>query len=529
VSLSPTSEPQEEAVSTVKIVPPSPGWRAAVLTLGLVAVVLAVAVHLAGVLIRTQNQNLGPRTDPDTGEVRGDQDQKHNVNRALLARQYWERDPSIGLLQNVTRWWPHDTDGIVNPLWPWVASRLAEEGHPYDELEAGDADRRLFEKGKWFNVGLVLVAAGVLGVVLARKFRPAAAVAVLLLGVFGALLPRAVYFQPEPLYYVFLFLAWLCALRLLLGNPVGLHALFGVLAGLAWLAKTSSEVVVLAWFGAATWRWLCALCCRGGDAAEESRWSARRHFLGLVAFAIGWLAVCGPRYTFAAERFGSRTHTWPGVWMWMDDFGAGVRWMQAHPDRASLEAVPETERPSLALYRKTHSDARIWERLTDGYWEKWSKFLAPRTVRPSKQRPFSGWRHILPSRGLYLGGLLAVMLLAGAFVWVGRRRADREALRLPCGAGAAAMFVMASCLGYGLVYGWYTPIGRGDRFMLSLYLPLAFSFAWAGESMMNLVKMRGGNRWMERVYGGLLWTLNAAVAWRLVEVLRLPVFDPVTQ
>jgi hypothetical protein len=91
------------------------------------------------------------------------------------------------------------------------------------------------------------------------------------------------------------------------------------------------------------------------------------------------------------------------------------------------------------------------------------------------------------------------------------------------------MFVLASCLGYGLVYGWYTPIGRGDRFMLSLYLPLAFSFAWAAESTMNLVKMRGGPRWMEWVYSGLLWTLNAAVVWRLVEVLRLPVFDPATQ
>jgi hypothetical protein len=46
---------------------------------------------------------------------------------------------------------------------------------------------------------------------------------------------------------------------------------------------------------------------------------------------------------------------------------------------------------------------------------------------------------------------------------------------------------------------------------------------------MNLVKMRGGPRWMGWVYSGLLWTLNAAVVWRLVEVLRLPVFDPATQ
>jgi len=40
-------------------------------------------------------------------------------------------------------------------------------------------------------------------------------------------------------------------------------------------------------------------------------------------------------------------------------------------------------------------------------------------------------------------------------------------------------FILATLLATIAAYGWYTPIGRGDRFMLSLYAPLVFSLIWA--------------------------------------------------
>ena len=526
---SPDTPPAADPDPPPAIIPPAPGMKSFCLSAVAVILIIAAALHLAGILITTQNQNLGPKADPVTGEVRGDQDQKHNINRTLLARQYLQRDPALSLTESFSRWVPHDTDGIVNPLWPWLASRLASPTQPYHELEVSPEDRALFTKGKWLNTGIVLAVMWLLGFQMARRFRPAAAITVMLLGTFGALLPRAVYFQPEPLYFVLLFLSWICAIRLLLSNSVALHALFGILAGLAWLAKTSSEIIVLAWFCAASWRWLGAVCRRQHDTATEGRWSPRNHFLGLVAFAIGWLAVCGPRYNFAEERFGSPTHTWPGLWMWMDDFESGAAYMRNHPDKAALEAVPPADRPSLANYTRTHSKEQIWQRLTDGYWEKWSKFLAPRSSKPKRNTEFKGWKHLLPSRGLYLAACLGITLTAAAFLGIRRCPADLECLRLPCGAGAAAMFTLAACLGSGIAYGWYTPIGRGDRFMLSLYLPLVFSFIWAAESIMTRIRMGNGPRWMEWAYQSLLWSLNAAILWRLLEVLRLPIFDPATQ
>ena len=68
---------------------------------------------------------------------------------------------------------------------------------------------------------------------MARSFGIAATTAVLLLGGLGALVPRAVYFQPEPLYYLFFFLTWVCAIKLLLKNDVWMHALLGLVGGLA--------------------------------------------------------------------------------------------------------------------------------------------------------------------------------------------------------------------------------------------------------------------------------------------------------
>jgi hypothetical protein len=241
---------------TVTIVPRGPGWRQFGISAVAMTLILAAFWYLASLLIQQTNLNLGPVPDPVTGAVKGDQDQKHNLNQALLARDFMTPRPDLSLMQNVTRWLPHRTDGVVAPLWPWVAARLTAPGHQYRETEVGDADRALFVRGKWLNTGMVLAFLWALGFVMARSFRPAAVVTVLLLGGLGALIPRAVYFQPEPLYFMLFFLTWVCAVKLLHRNDLWLHALLGVLGGLAYLAKTSVEPLLLGWFAVAGLRFV---------------------------------------------------------------------------------------------------------------------------------------------------------------------------------------------------------------------------------------------------------------------------------
>lgn len=511
----------------LSIMPPEPGWGQFGVSALALTMILALCWFLAGKLIEKTNLNLGPVKDPVTEKVKGDQDQKHNINQALLTRDEPVREGNENSSAVFHQYMPHRTDGVVAPLWPWVASRLAQPDHVYSEYSVSEKDRQFFVRGKWANVSIVMAFLWGLGLVMARSFRPAPVVTVLLLGTFGALLPRAAYFQPEPLYYVFFFLSWVCALRLLMQNDLWLHLLFGVLSGVAYLAKTSIEPMLMGWFIVSAWRFVRGLF-RKEDLTDEVRWTCRNHIFGLIVFGVGWMSIVGPRYSFAQEKWGEARFSYPATWMWFDEFEKGMDWMREHPDKASLEKIPDGERPSFSLYAKTHTREEMANRLVDGYWEKMSRWLAPKVVKPKKDSAFEGWRVILDRRGIYLGGVAAIFLGVMVLMWSRRREVNRLGMSLPCGAGAAGLFVVGTVLGYGLLYGWYDPIGRGDRFMLSLFLPVVFSLVWASENVMDLALMRRAPRWSEHVYQGAFWVLNAAVLWRLVEILRNPVFDPGT-
>jgi hypothetical protein len=86
------------------------------------------------------------------------------------------------------------------------------------------------------------------------------------------------------------------------------------------------------------------------------------------------------------------------------------------------------------------------------------------------------------------------------------------------------LFVVGAVVGYSLAYGWYTPIGRGDRFMLSLYAPLVISLVWGAESALRRARRRQASAWLFQAYHAAQWLLVAAVGWRLVEILQFPYF-----
>lgn len=517
---------------------PDPGERAEgrgllsragrLLAVGVMFGALWLVWHLGSSMIAQVNRELGPQRDPLTGKIRGDQDQKHNVNQAVLAMQRLTGQRDDGQWgPSLTAWLPAVTDGVVGPLWPWVAARLAEPDHYYDELRVSRQDRSLFERGKWLNLTLTVVFAGILGLVLFRSMHPAAALCILLAGTFGALLPRAVYFQPEPLFYIFFFLSWVCAMRLMTSNPLWLHAVFGIVAGLGYLAKASMEPLVAGWLvmtavrGVREWR-------RRDAAPGPEAWSLARAIGGVAVFALFWMIVVGPRYAYASDRWGDPRHTYPGYWMWFDRFEECYRWMADHPDRKSLESLQPSERPSLSNYVRTHSWNDIRDRLTGGISEKVTSLVAPKRVRYREGRGFSGWKHLLELRGTYLGAMAAVLIGAGAVVLLRRRGRDAPGGALPFGTVEAVLFAAGTTAGYVILYGWYTPIGRGDRFMLSLYLPLVYCLVRGADTLMRVAVARNAPRWTTAVCKVGLWAVNAAIVWRLAEVLRVPVFDPGT-
>jgi hypothetical protein len=89
---------------------------------------------------------------------------------------------------------------------------------------------------------------------------------------------------------------------------------------------------------------------------------------------------------------------------------------------------------------------------------------------------------------------------------------------------AIVLVVAGSFVGYALLYGWYTPIGRGDRFMLSLYAPMVLSLVWACEALIKRARRRKAGRWFFASYLTAQWLLLAALVWRVVEIVLFPQF-----
>ena len=476
----------------------------------------ALHLHLGSLLMQQTNF-----TDKD---ILGG-DQKNNIKLALQTREDLNPDFSRGVSVPIKNWFPHRTDGVVNPLWPWIAAWMAD---PDQTISASDEvtpqDRALFERGRRFNLGLTLGFILILGVACARIFSVAASLNVVLLAGLGAFLPRAVFFQPEPLYFTFFLLTWVACIFALQRNSLWVYALIGILSGVAYMAKGSVQPLVGVFVIVSTlrwlWGWIIAHWPRG---IPNLLWVRRNHLFGLFLLVGCHLMTIGPRLIYAHDRFGDGFHSYPGYWMWFDDFESCYAWMGTHNTRAQLEAMTPADKPSLGNYAASHTGTQMWERLRDGMKVKSADLFWPSVTKQSKTNP-KPWKGILESRGIYLGILAALGLLLAIAMRIAVPRPERAWHKLHPESAAICLFVFGSLAAYTLAYGWYTPIGRGDRFMLSLYGPLVLSAVWGAESLLHRARRRAAPAWLIRSYHAAQWLLLALILSRVVEILSHPVF-----
>lgn len=518
------------------------------------------------------------QTNNTTKEIHGG-DQMHNMRMATETREDLHPDFTKGFTTPLRNWFPHRTDGVLQPLWPWMAAWMVEPGHKITPEMVGDSnlapreeDWTLFNNGRkahiWMTLGFLIM----LGIGAGRIFSIPAAINLVLLGGFGMFLPRSAYFQPEPVYYIFFFLTWVACVSALNHNSLWVYGLIGVLGGMAYMAKGSVQPLLAVFIGVSSlrciWEFLSAKR-RGYRLSGTNLWHWRNHLVGLIFLGAGHLMTIGPRLTDSYEKFGDMFHSYPSYWMWMDDFKQGYDWMDKHNSKEELEAMRkqtdrevldemlrargiepkklETEgsdelrkstadvyallardRPSFGNYWRTHTGEVMWQRLKDGAWNRVSEFLWPKQTKRAKklddQKP---WKGVLEWRGLYLGWLLIV--LAGLLVSMlaAAPKAEHAGhVVFRHGSVTTIIFVLLCFVAYSAAYGFYAPIARGsgDRFMLSLYLPLAFSFIWGAESIVRRLRRRQSSPWIMRGYLAAQWMLCAAISWRLFEILRSPHF-----
>lgn len=511
--------------------------------------VLYVFIHVKiGGLLITQ-------TNHTTKDIHGG-DQSHNMRLATQVKaEDLDPDFSKGFTKGFLNFFPHRTDGVVQPLWPWIAAWLVEDGHVITEEEmqtkvVTDETLELFNRGRWFHVFMTAAFVVCLGIAACRIFSFPATLNLMLLGGLGALLPRSAYFQPEPVYFVWFFLTWVACVSALKHNSLWIYGLIGVLGGIAYMAKGSISPLLAVFVAVSSLRCLWEMVSakrRGFTIGSANLWHWRNHLVGLVVLCMTHLLTIGPRLCDSQEKFGGMFHSFPAYWMWFDKFGGpetvndpdtAYGWMEKHNTREELASMLPQDTPSAGRYLRTHTRDEVVGRLWDGMFSaknpetgvvgRVREFLwPPQTKRGDKIEKQKPWRGILEWRGVYLVWLAGVLL---ALLFVLRSAAPKPEhaghVVFRHGTVSVVIFVLGSLAGYSALYAFYAPIARGsgDRFMLSLYLPLVFSLVWGAESIVRRIQRREASLWISRGYLIAQWVLFAALCWRLLEIFRVPKF-----
>lgn len=368
-------------------------------------------------------------------------------------------------------WFPRQTDGVRHPLWSWTARWVQV---PDDEL--------FFARGKWLNTALCLVFLGGVAVVLTRCLDVLAALTWTALSSLGILVVRGTYFQPEPLYYMLSFGAMILGWGILRKPRGWMYPVFGVVCGLAYLAKPSLAPFLLIFCGALGLRTLFSWW------KKDSTWRPVQVLAGVAGVLVLVAVMLTPLAVLSWDHFGKPMFNYPKYWMWMDDFMTEAwRWQDQYPGRAQLDQLPEKDRPSLGSYLKRHGVGGLVTRLAAGSQEVTVRFFFPESKLPWSAAVWKGsgfrkkWGHPISHRGLYVLALAGVVIVLAAWSW----REIRGRLIEP-DAPALAAFVLGLAVLYTLLYGWYYPIGRGDRFMGSLWMPVVFFCVYAAHRLRDL-------------------------------------------
>jgi hypothetical protein len=461
---------------------------------------------------------LGRHLINQTNGDRNRSDQQNNIRLALKAKEFASPDFSSSVSQALWNWFPHYTDGVVSPLWPWVAARIHREN---------DSDEDFFVRGKWLNIGLTLSVLLIGAGFISRRFSLPATLNILLLTGLGAFLPRAVWFQPEPLYFILFLAAWTCAIATLAKNSLWRYTLFGILTGLAYLTKASALPLMLAFLSISTLRFLVHWITdriRNHHHRSSLHWNSHSHVVGSLLCILAFLMTAGPQLNSSYKRFGNIFGNYPGYWMWLDNFEPqGIDFLIKYNTLEKLHTIPDNEKPSLSLYLKTHSINHVTKRLKEGIKATSKDFLLPKRAKIRKSGP-DPWRVILPSRGfhlLFLAGILTCIWLYSLFH---KSREQPVPDRYHPATTSIVIFVIATLIGYLILIGWYRPIGKGDRFMLPLYAPVVLSLIWAAENIYRRIEQRGANRTLFLSYRAAHLTLSSMILWRIYELANHPVF-----
>jgi hypothetical protein len=370
----------------------------------------------------------------------------------------YDQDAYLSLAKaNVPFIWPAFTDGIHAPLFPFLIKSWVNADQAQFFAAAKQAN-------VWFGIGATVLLA--LYFLWKLPMLPAMNV-----GTISALIiaPASAFATPEVIYYTALFFFWLVGWRLLVGNPLRSYALAGVLCATAYLARPSTLLLCLCLLLLSLWRWWQV----HESGTEDTTWLGGRFMAGAVVFYLCFLIPVLPKAYDTYQRTGDPFQNAAEYCIWMDDSAHSVALLRDFPNQRFKE-WPREQQPSALNYWSKHSIGEIWQRLNDGMTAQTENFLLGEKSIKQALRTKTRLRAVLPWRGAYPLALLLCTFLLATQSASGKSRTvvDRRMLWALAALGFATYFLAIS---------FYSPIVKGDRLILAVYIPVLFSLAMGIE------------------------------------------------
>lgn len=329
------------------------------------------------------------------------------------------------------------------PVYPFIVSLITEPG---------ETPEQLFERAKYLNVALSIVVLFAIYQLVRRTVPVFESWVLTLVTASTVYVYRAGYIQSELLFYGLFFLAFLLALSQLMNPRAGIAACTGFVMGIAYLTKASVLPLLAAYvfwaIGAALYARL-----RNDDARSFARGVVAPLLVTLV-----FLITVFPYIQTSKQQF--------GVWfynvnttfyMWADSWDEVKRVMSGTGDREHWPDLAPELLPGAAKYFSEHSASEIATRTVNGIWTSEFRHLV--------EKPFGYGKYLI---------FYAVIALAV----IARTRERIIELCIAHGRWVATAFVLSVIAGYMVAYGFYSPIVRGPRLILALYIPTLFSIFW---------------------------------------------------
>lgn len=426
-----------------------------------------------------------------------------HLEMTALARDDLKLDFSKGVSEPLNNWLPHRTDGLVRPLWPWMAAWLLTEEEA-GGLAAGQPPR-FARRVHLTRLSMTLAALVLLGLACARAFSvPASLLTVFLIG-FGVFLPAGGFFMPSLLFSLLFLLTWIACIAALKRNSLWLYGAIGFLSALANLTAPTATALVLVFVFVSTLRWLWGWLLENFPReAGTTLWVRRNHWLGLMLLAVCHLFTTGPMISSAHQQLGDAA---PFHWRWFDSAENLRVWTAAHHTRESLQRLPPGQRPSLENYRASHTEEQMRTRLQTGALSLKDELLN------------HAWGPALP-RGLFACALAGVLLMMLLMLWFVAPRASHAGQALHPETAPLVLFTLLGLAVCGIDFAWDMPVLDFGHRALALYPPLVLSLVWACEALLHRVRRRPLRLPVLFFYELVLWLLCGAGVWWMIAFLQ---------